>query len=112
MITSGTTPDCKKALELIEPFDVQAVFADKAYDTNDIINAIKSKNAEPVIPPKSNRKQPREFDEYLYRYRHLVENAFEKLKGWRGIATRYTKLADSFLAAVQIPFLALWLKIL
>lgn len=41
--------------------------------------------------------------------RHLVENAFCKLKGWRGIATRYAKKTSSFLAIVQIRCLILWL---
>ncbi|MDR0352438.1 MAG: IS5/IS1182 family transposase, partial [Opitutaceae bacterium] len=51
------------------------------------------------------------YDRYLYRLRHLVENAILKLKGWRGIATRYVKNASSFLAAIQIRCLYLWLKI-
>ena len=64
-----------------------------------------------VIPPKSNRVAPRPFDRYLYKLRHLVENAFLKLKGWRAISTRYVKNASSYLAAVQIRCLYLWLKI-
>ena len=44
-----------------------------------------------VIPPKKNRKEQREYDRYLYKIRHLVENAFLWLKRWRGIATRYAK---------------------
>ena len=47
-------------------------------------------------------KEQREYDEYLYKMRHLVENAFLYLKQWRGIATRYAKNTKSFLAAVQI----------
>jgi hypothetical protein len=42
----------------------------------------------------------------------LVENAFLQLKRWRGIATWYAKRAESFLAAVQIRCLALWLNVL
>ena len=49
-----------------------------------------------VIPAKRNRKQQREYDRYLYRLRHLVENAFLHLKRWRGIATRYAKLQHLF----------------
>jgi len=64
-----------------------------------------------VIPPRKNRKEQREYDKHLYRQRHLVENAFLALKQWRGIATRYAKNLSSFLAAVQIRCLALWLKI-
>jgi transposase len=66
---------------------------------------------EVVIPPKKNRKIQREYDIYLYRLRHLVENAFLYLKRWRGIATRYAKNASSFLAAVHIRCIALWANI-
>ena len=65
-----------------------------------------------VIPPKKNRKVQREYDEYLYRLRHLVENTFLMLKRWRGIATRYAKHSASFLAAVQIRCLVIWLNVL
>jgi transposase len=64
-----------------------------------------------VIPPKKNRLVQRNYDKYLYKLRHLVENAVLHLKGWRGIATRYAKRASSFLAAVQIRCLTLWLAI-
>jgi len=67
---------------------------------------------EVVIPPKKNRKVQREYDEYLYRLRHLVENAFLMLKRWRGIATRYAKNTDSFLAAVRIRCIVIWLNVL
>ncbi|MDR0249755.1 MAG: IS5/IS1182 family transposase, partial [Burkholderiales bacterium] len=64
-----------------------------------------------VIPPKKNRKEQREYDRYLYRLRHLVENAFLHLKAWRGIATRYAKNTASFLAAVHIRCIVIWAKI-
>ncbi len=64
-----------------------------------------------VIPPRKNRKEMREYDEELYKLRHLVENAFLHLKRWRGVATRYAKNADSFLAAVHIRCIALWANI-
>ena len=53
----------------------------------------------------------REYDEHLYKLRHLVENAFLLLKRWRGIATRYAKNAASFAAAVQIRCIAIWLLV-
>jgi transposase len=65
----------------------------------------------PVIPPRKNRKHLREYGKYLYKLRHLVENAFLLLKRWRGIATRYAKNAASFTAAVQIRCIAIWLLI-
>lgn len=63
-----------------------------------------------VIPPKQNRTVPRSYDKDLYKLRHLVDNAWLSLKRWRGIATRYAKNSASFLAAVQIACLALWLN--
>ena len=64
-----------------------------------------------VIPPKKNRQVQREYDHDIYKERHLVENAFEKLKRWRGVATRYAKNTASFLAAVHIRCLIIWLGI-
>ncbi|AWK13310.1 hypothetical protein CCS41_00465 [Candidatus Fukatsuia symbiotica] len=66
---------------------------------------------EVVIPPKKNRKMRREYGKDLYKHRHLVENAFLHLRHRQGIATRYAKNNTSFLAAVQILCIALWLNI-
>ena len=55
---------------------------------------------EDVIPPKSNQKEPWEFDQDKYRWRHLIENFFAKLKQYRGIATRYDKRACAVLGAI------------
>jgi transposase len=112
IITKGTTGDCTQAEALLEGLEGDALLADRAYDTNKIIELAASKEMEVVIPPKKNRKEPRQFDKELYKLRHLVENAFLHLKQWRGIATRYAKNTASFLAAVQIRCLFLWLQIL
>ena len=65
---------------------------------------------EAVIPPKKNRKVQRDYDRETYKWRRLVENAFLHLKRWRGAATRYAKRTASFLAAVQIRSLFLWVQ--
>ena len=62
------------------------LIADKGYDSDAIVEQAQRQGMEPVIPPRRNRKVPREYDSYLYRLRHLVENAFLHLKRWRGIA--------------------------
>ena len=97
---------------MIEGLDAAYLLADKGYDTDAIVEECQRNDTEPVIPPKKNRKVQRQYDKELYRERHLVENAFLHLKRWRGIATRYAKNAASFLAAVHIRCLALWLNIL
>jgi transposase len=84
------------------------LLADRGYDTNEIIAFAQGAGIKAVIPPKKNRKAQRDYDRYLYKLRHLVENAFLHLKRWRGIATRYAKNTASFIAAVQIRCIAIW----
>ena len=96
---------------MIDGFTAQCLLADRGYDTNALIEVAVAAGMQIVIPPKRNRKQQREYDEYLYRLRHLVENAFLHLKRWRGIATRYAKNTASFVAAIQIRCILLWTSI-
>jgi transposase len=71
--------------------------ADKGYDSESIRDKARSHNMIPVVPKRKNAKQPNpEFDSYLYKLRHLVENMFARLKHFRSIATRYEKLARNF----------------
>ena len=111
LITEGTRADCKEAVHLIEGISAEVLLADRGYDTNDILAYASSAGMEAVIPPKKNRMEQREYDRYLYRLRHLVENAFLHLKRWRGIATRYAKTSDAFIAAVQVRCIAIWAAI-
>jgi len=85
--------------------------ADRGYDTNAILEQAAQQGMSPVIPPRKHRLVQRDYDKYLYKLRHLVENAVLHLKGWRGIATRYAKRASSYLAIVQIRCLILWANI-
>ena len=112
LITEGTRADCKEAIHLIDGISAETLLADRGYDTNQIIAYAADAGINIVIPAKRNRKQQREYDRYLYRLRHLVENAFLHLKRWRGVATRYAKTTTSFLAAVQIRCIAIWCAIL
>ena len=65
-------------------------------------NDLRETLAEAVIPPKSNRRFPAEFDRDTYKWRHLIENFFGKLKEYRGIATRCCKTDTSFTAFIAI----------
>ena len=108
IVTQGTSADCKQASRLTEGLCAENLFADRGYDSNEIIENAKKQGINPVIPPRKNRKQERDYDKDLYKLRHLVENAFLILKRWRGIATRYAKNTLSFLAAVHIRCIAIW----
>ena len=111
VITEGTRADCAEAERLMDGFKMDYLLADKGYDSDAIVAKVQAQGAQAVIPPRKNRKQPRTYDKALYKLRHMVENAFLHLKRWRGIATRYAKNVASFVAAVQIRCLALWLHI-
>jgi transposase len=66
---------------------IQALLADKAYDTRErVLDFLEKSGVKAVIPPKSNRIAQREYDEDMYKIRHLIENFFAKLKQFRGIA--------------------------
>src|SRR5436190_12208730 len=102
MLTPEQAHDLACAQPLLEDVDPGALLADKAYDADPLIDALNQRAITPVIPPKANRKVKRDCDFALYRERNLVERFFNKIKHYRGIATRYDKLARNFLAAVQL----------
>ena len=86
------------------------MLADKAYDADLIRASLRDKRAFANIPPKANRRLKPYFSTWLYRERNLIERFFSKLKHFRRVATRYDKLADNFLAMVQLASMRLWLR--
>lgn len=111
IITMGPTADCTQAIPLLEGLSPEYVFADRGYDSDVIVNYVESIGAQAVIPPKKNRKEQRQYDKYLYKLRHLVENYFQKLKNWRGLATRYVKTTLSYASYLHIFNSLMWAKI-
>ncbi|MDF3048209.1 MAG: transposase [Candidatus Midichloriaceae bacterium] len=109
-VTAGQRSDYIKALDLVNGFKMGALLADKGYDANYMIDAAKSISAEAVIPPRSQRKAPRDYDRELYKERNLIERMFNKLKHFRRVATRYDKLDVAYLGFVFIASIYLWLK--
>ena len=95
---------------MIDGFKASAVLADKGYDADYIVEGALNCGAAAVIPPKSSRKNPREYDKDLYKERNLLERLFNKLKHFRRVATRYDKTASAFLAFVHVAAICLWLK--
>ncbi|XWN34983.1 MAG: IS5 family transposase [Roseivirga sp.] len=111
IITAGTEADCKQGVELLKDLPAGGVIADRGYDTEQVVKEVKSKNRQCVIPSRKHRKVARSYNREVYQLRHVIENTFLYLKRWRGICTRYAKRGSSFLAAIQIRCLALWLDI-
>lgn len=110
-LTAGQACDLDGADVLLEKMAANTLLADKGYDADKrVIELLEQQGKTAVIPPKRNRTQPREYDKALYKARHLIENFFAKLKQYRAIATRYDKLAESFLAGIYLAATVIWLN--
>lgn len=99
-----------------------AVIADKAYSAGTYRRALHARGIKVVIPEKSDeiaaRKRrghrggrPRGLDTTAYRRRNVVERHFALTKQWRGLATRYDKLAITYRAAVVLAACITWSRI-
>lgn len=76
---------------LIKGLSFGALLADKAFDADHLRDELHKRNAEAVIPAKRNRIIHIPHDEEMYKWRHLVENYFCKIKEFRSVNTRYDK---------------------
>lgn len=87
---------------------IDEVLGDKGFDSDEIRGAcLEEHEALPVIPNRSNRKEPWPWDEEMkgiYKDRNRVERAFSKAKQFRRFATRYEKLRQRFLGLVRLVF--------
>ena len=98
MLLPGQAHDMKGVAPLIRGVSFGALLADKAFDANWLLEELDARGATAVIPPKANRKQQRDYDNDAYKWRHLIENYFAKIKEFRSIATRYDKTDCSYAA--------------
>jgi transposase len=112
-ITGGEINDVKAAPEIIRKIGKAEHFiGDKGYDSEEIREQVRSRGMRPVIPRRRNSQKPNpEFDSFLYKMRHLVENLFARLKHYRSIATRFEKLARNYKSLVYLACSFIWLKI-
>ena len=83
---------------------------DKAFDTDGLRRELDRRGAQAVIPPKSNRKKLIACAFRKYRWRHLVEHYFCKLKAFRRIATRYDKTGTSYAAMINLAGAAIAMR--
>ena len=110
-LTGDQAHDLAGADDLIPKVQANMLIADKAYDADKrVFEPLAASGKAAVIPRKANRVLPRDFDRYLYKERHLIENFFAKLKQFRAIATRYEKTARNFLAGVHLAAISIWLN--
>ena len=97
-----------------------AVLGDKAYSSRAIRAELRSRRIKAVIPQPSDQiahrqrrgqggGRPPSFDPVAYRGRNVIERSFNNHKQWRGIATRYDKLAAVYRGAVVLRAITIWL---
>jgi len=113
MLTAGNINDCSAAVDLLSLaiIDGKTILGDKAYATKEIMGYIQKNGAAFCIPPKSNTKDPWEFDKDQYKNRNVVERFFNKLKQFRAVATRYDKLAERYFGFVLMASIMIMLKL-
>ena len=110
-LTAGQAGDAPMAAKLLETVAPGAtVIADKAYDTDGIRAIVATRGARANIPPRSTRKATFAFSRRLYRQRNRVERFFNRLKQMRGLATRYDRRPDNFLAAIKLASVRIWIN--
>jgi transposase len=112
ILTPGQASDIGQAKPLLEltPEGAQALLADKGYDSDEFAQAIEAKEMQPVIPPRSNRLEPRECDFFVYKERHLIECFFGKIKHYRRVFSRFDKLARNYIGFIRFVSALIWLR--
>ena len=93
--TTGVAP-------LIEGLNFDAFLGDKAYDADWLRDLLKQRGIEAVIPARAKRLNPAPHDADKYKWRHLIENFFQKLKEFKRIAMRACKTDQSFAAMIHL----------
>jgi transposase len=109
LLTGGQAHDCPVARRLIDRVEpAERLLGDKAYDGNELRDKLDRRGTKPVIPNRTSRKCPFPFSKRLYKMRWRIESAFNRLKDFRRIATRYDKLARNYLASVCLAAALVW----
>jgi transposase len=102
VLLPGQRHDSVGVAPLLTDLDFTALLADKAFDSDVFRAELTDRGVVAVIPPKANRAASIPYDVEMYKWRHLVENFFCKLKEFRRIATRYDKTDESFKAMIHL----------
>ncbi|MBL4748245.1 MAG: transposase [Magnetovibrio sp.] len=82
---------------MVKDVQFKAFLGDKAFDANGLRDELMDRKVSVVIPSKSNRKSQIPHNKEVYKWRHLVENYFAKIKKFKGISTGYDKTGVSYI---------------
>ncbi len=102
VLLPGQRYDTVGVAPLIQGIEFEGLIADKAFDANWIISELNDRGAKIVISQRPNRLSPLAIDAEVYKWRHLIENFFCKLKEFKRIAMRSDKTDQSFEAMIYL----------
>jgi transposase len=109
-LSPGHAHDAPQGRELLKTLALKPeglpVLMDRAYEDNQTRQLVLDLAMTPIVPPKSNRVEPWEYDRALYKKRNEVERLFRRLKGYRRIFSRFEKLDVMFLGFVHFTLIA------
>jgi len=110
-LTEGQAHDGRAAADMLATLGAgDILLADRAYDSDALRQALTERGAWANIKPMPNRRRIPAFSGFLYGYRNLVERFFNKLKHFRGVATRYDKNPENYLAGVKLASARIWMR--
>ena len=109
LLTGGEAHDFPLAKRLIRRVNPpEHLLGDMAYDGDELREELERHRTKSVIPNRPNRRHPFSFSKRLYKLRWRIESAFNRLKDFRRIATRYDKLGRNYLASVCLAAALVW----
>ena len=111
VVSPGQFHDSRFSDELWAAEYCDYLLADRGYDDDCFREKLRANKIEPVIPGKKNRKQPIEYDAFIYKERNFIERFFNRIKHFRRIATRYDKTVAMFLGCLTLVSILVWLKL-
>ena len=113
-LSAGQCHDAPQGRTLLETVGKQneltPLIMDKAYQDDETWLVAQMLKFEPVVPPKSNRKNPWEYDKELYKMRNKVERLFRLLQGFRRVFCRYEKLDIMYMGFIQLALVYVSIK--
>ncbi len=110
LLSAGQVSDVSQAPALLAGVSATYAILDKAYDADEVLELIDKQGMIAVIPPKANRKIPRDYDRHLYQERHLVECFINKIKHYRHVFSRFDKTARNFMSFIRFAAALIWLR--
>lgn len=102
VLLPGQRHDLQGVEQLLEGIDLRTLLADKAFDADWLKQHLLAQGCQVVIAQKANRRAPLQIDIEVYKWRHLIENFFCKLKEFKRIAMRSDKTDSSFAAVITL----------